>query len=494
MPAPAVRGWVTVRYEEIVALRKHSPAWRLLCADNAPLVLSFLHRVFVEGNARSVPATELTSQLDDELYALNERLGEGTFPKRAQDYLADWSRPEAGWLRKYYPAAADEAHFDATPAVEKALSWVRSLEARSFVGTESRLNTIFELLRQIVYGAEDDPEVRLAELRRRRQEIDEEIAEVERGHVAVLEPAGQRDRYQQFAATARELLADFREVEANFRALDRELRERVAAWSGSKGELLDQVLGDRDAITDSDQGRSFQAFYDFLLSPRRQAELSELLAKVQQLATIDDRDARLRRIHHDWLDACEQTQATVRMLSDQLRRFLDDQAWLENRRVMDLLHGIEATALQLREHGTPPLTFKIDGTAPAVVLPMERPLYSPATRTPIDSRVEPAGESGDPAALFDQVHVDRAVLASQVRRALQGRGQVGLPELVGRRPLEHGLAELVGYLSLADDAFTVVLDESVREQVSWRDPDGRERVATLPRVTYVRWPASGGEH
>ncbi|QSB16696.1 DUF3375 family protein [Natronosporangium hydrolyticum] len=51
---------MTLQYEEIAALRKHSPAWRLLCADNAPLVLSFLHRVFVEGNARSVTATELT--------------------------------------------------------------------------------------------------------------------------------------------------------------------------------------------------------------------------------------------------------------------------------------------------------------------------------------------------------------------------------------------------------------------------------------------------
>jgi hypothetical protein len=35
---------------------------------------------------------------------------------------------------------------------------------------------------------------------------------------------------------------------------------------------------------------NFQAFYDFLLSLRRQAELAELLAKVQQLAAIDNRD------------------------------------------------------------------------------------------------------------------------------------------------------------------------------------------------------------
>jgi hypothetical protein len=481
-----------MQFEDVAFLRDHDPAWRLLRADNAPLVMSFLHRVFVEGNARSLPAAELAGRLDDELYALNERLGEGTFPKRARDYLDDWARPESGWLRKYYPAGSDEAHFDATPAVEKALSWLRSLQARSFVGTESRLNTLFELLRQIVYGAEDDPDVRLVELHKRRHEIDLEIAEVERGHVDVLAPSAQRDRYQQFTTTARELLADFREVEANFRALDRDLRQRIAAWSGSKGELLDQVLGYRDAITDSDQGRSFQAFYDFLLSPQRQSELTELLDKVQQLGAIDEPDGRMRRIHYDWLDAGEQTQATVRVLSDQLRRFLDDQAWLENRRAMDLLHSIEATALRLREDGTPPLTFEMDGTAPAIALPMERPLYQRAASMPIDSSVEVGAVDVDPEAMFDQVYVDRAMLAAGVRRALQHRSQVSLPELVRGKPLEHGLAELVGYLSLADDTFEIVFDEATRQQVGWRDADGHERVATLPRVTYVRSSAPEG--
>jgi len=37
-----------MRFDDIDALRQHSPAWRLLRADNAPLVLSFLGRVFVE--------------------------------------------------------------------------------------------------------------------------------------------------------------------------------------------------------------------------------------------------------------------------------------------------------------------------------------------------------------------------------------------------------------------------------------------------------------
>ena len=130
------------------------------------------------------------SRLDDELYALNDRLGEGTFPKAPKAYLDDWAGADVGWLRKYYPPGSDEPHFDATPAVERALGWVESLQVRSFVGTESRLNTVFELLRQMAFGAETDPDVRLAELHRRRDEIDADIDRVRAGHVEVLDDAG----------------------------------------------------------------------------------------------------------------------------------------------------------------------------------------------------------------------------------------------------------------------------------------------------------------
>jgi len=73
---------------EIAWLRDNSPAWRLLRADNAPLVLSFLYQVFVVDNVRSVSATELVSRLDDELYAVNQRESERSgrqFPEVGQD-------------------------------------------------------------------------------------------------------------------------------------------------------------------------------------------------------------------------------------------------------------------------------------------------------------------------------------------------------------------------------------------------------------------------
>ena len=111
-------------------------------------------------------------------------------------------------------------HYDATPAFEKAYAWVTGLSVRPFVGTESRLHMVFELLRQIILGAEPDPR-RDGRTEPPPRRIDGEIAGVEAGDLDHARPDRVRDRYQQFAATARDLLSDFREVEENFRGLDR---------------------------------------------------------------------------------------------------------------------------------------------------------------------------------------------------------------------------------------------------------------------------------
>lgn len=479
-------GLVTMHYDELVHLRGQHPAWVLLRSNNAALVLSFLGRVFVDNNASNLPATVLIAELDEELYALKQRLGENSFPKPAAAYLDDWASPDHGWLRKYYPAGSDEARFDLAPAVEKALLWVRDLPAREFIGTESRLNIIFELLRQMVFGADDDPGRRLAELRRRRAEIDEEIARAERGEVTMLDAVSQRDRYQQFARTARELLADFREVEENFRRLDRSLREQIAGWAGSKGALLDEALGSRNSIAESDQGRSFQAFYDFLLSHHKQAELTELLERLQRIEDLDHQDGRLGRIHFDWIDASERTQATVRLLSDQLRRFLDDQVWLENRRVFDLLHAIETKALLVREQPNPAVGMELDDSGIAVSMPMERPLHRRTRRTPLESEsMEHGNDDFDSSAMLNQLYVDRDLLAQRVLSSLGRRDQIGLGEVVAGDPLDQGLAELVGYLSLKEPGLTVIFDEGRREQIEWSAGEV-ERVADLPAVNFSR--------
>src|SRR5207302_75166 len=153
-----------------------------------------------------------------------------------------------------------------------------------------------------------------------------EIAAIKAGDFKLMDDSALKDRFIQVSTTARELLSDFRAVEHNFRELDREVREQIASWDGHKGKLLSQIFGERDAISDSDQGRSFRAFWDFLMSPASQEELSELLNLVFEMESLKEytEDKRLKRIHFDWLEAGEYTQRTVARLSQQLRRYLDD--------------------------------------------------------------------------------------------------------------------------------------------------------------------------
>ncbi|MGB9577733.1 MAG: DUF3375 family protein, partial [Halothiobacillaceae bacterium] len=178
-------------------------------------------------------------------------------------------------------------------------------------------------------------------------------------------------------------------------------------------------------------------------------------------------------------------------LSQQLRRFLDDRAWLENRRIMDILHGIESKALALRE--APPSGVVMEMAEPCadIELMMERPLFTPTVKPLIADQTLLAGDEDiDPSALFDQVVVDKDRLTRHIRHALQDRAQITLRELVTSQPLQQGLAELVAYLQLGSDAFNIVVDEDTPETIHWQAEDDHgeavSRTARLPRVIFMR--------
>ena len=483
-----------LEHQTLEALRQHHPAWRLLRSDHAALVGSFLERVFIVPNRRLIPQAELAEALEDDLYALRERLGAEAFPKSALDYLNDWASPEKAWLRKFYVTGTDEPQFDLTPSTEKAIAWLGSLTERSFVGTESRLMTLFALLQEMSEGTETDPEVRVAELQKRRAEIDAEIQRILAGDLPLLDDTALKDRFQQFNQIARELLGDFRQVEQNFRTLDRRVREQIARWEGSKGALLHEIMSERDAIADSDQGRSFRAFWDFLMSQSRQEELTEHLEKLLQLAPIQEMepDPRTRRLHYDWLEAGEQTQRTVAELSTQLRRFLDDQAWLENKRIMEILRSVETRALEVRESPPEGEFTSLPENAASLELPMERPLFKPGLRPVIDSEgLDRADDGGiDPSLLFQQFVIDKAALRQNIRHALQERSQVSLRELLQEHPIEQGLAELVTYFQMGASELPAHVDEGQSETIEWwtKTGDGSPRLkrVRLPRIIFVR--------
>ena len=158
--------------------------------------------------------------------------------------------------------------------------------------------------------------------------------------------------------------------------------------------------------------------------------------------------------------------------------------------MIDLLRDIEARALELGASGTTGLTMEIDDDAPAIKLPMERPLYTPINKPRIDSSgIYPAAERRrDRPCRPVRAGLRRSrPLRGQCPRRASPRqpGRAGRPSS-GQCRSRHGVAELVAYLSLRDEAFTLVYDEASAEQISWTGADDQRRTATLPRVTFTR--------
>lgn len=473
----------------INALRENHAGWSLLRAQNAPLAVSFFIKAFTGPNQRDIGRQELIDHLDDVLFGLREVFGEDKYPRPAGEYLDEWAAPERAWLRKYYVPGQDEPRYDLTAAAEDVVRWVESLSGRDFVATQSRLTSIFAVLKALVQQSETDPEVRLAELQRQRDGIDAEMQRIKDGNIRVMTAPEALDHFQQLTTLAKDLLSDFREVEQNFRKLDRQVREQIATWDGTQGELLASIFANQQDISGSLQGRTFQGFWDYLMSPQLRTELRDLLQRATQidaLAKLDNLHT-VTNLHQDWLPAVEQTQATVRQLSQQMRRLLDDKVYLENKRIMQLVRSIESGALGTREVPPSGVFTEIAAQSVEVALPFERPLFEPSRRIMVDDVVVAANDTEvDAGALFSQFHVDTERLKSNIDDVLAGAEQATLGEVAAAHPLSQGLAELVAYYQLATESDWASINPDESQQLSWQLPDGSIREATVEQIIFVR--------
>jgi len=476
-------------HDYIQYLRDHNPTIRALKADNTPLIISFLFLQFKKNSRVTIPAPELTTNLADYLYSLRERRGEDWYPGPAPGYLNSWTND--GFLRKFYSPEGDEPLFELTPAMEKALDWIRDLEKKEFVGTESRLLKIFNLLKEIVFKSSADPGHRLEELARQKREIEEEMAKIEAGIIERLNETQVKERFFEVQDSARKLLSDFRQIEYNFRELDRAVREKQIGANVKKGRLLDDVFKNQDLIRDTDQGRSFRAFWEFLMSQVKQDELDELVGAVLALPEISgmDHDEFIDRFKVGLIESGDKVNKTTHRLVEQLRKYLDDKAQLENKRIIELIGGIKALAVAIKDQPPRNRDFFAMDDKPSIELIMERPLWDvPKNPELRDEDLSFGTADGiDTELLYKQLHIDPEELRRRIRELLKARVQVTLRQMTEAYPIEKGLAEVIALMNIATKDRSAVISEEVMETVvvSNKETDKRFEVS-VPQVIFCR--------
>ena len=481
-------------YDDLASLRHYNQTWKLLNAEHAPLILSFFNEAFVKRGVTIAPESELCQILENVIFLATD--GNRLFTKPASSYLTEWSSESKRWLRRTYRGGSDEPYYDITPSSQKALEFINSLHSYSFVGTESRFRAIIELLRQITLGTVAKPAEIIEGLQKQIDKLTLQLENAKKGQIERLSEIEVLDRFQQFEQHARTLLSDFKTVEYNLRDLDKGIRQKIAKWDGAKGELLSDVLENSDGIENSQQCRSVSAFSSLLLNPNLQDEVRHMIDELYELGPIQkiNYDKNVKNVYPGWISGNEHIQKTMGALSKQLKQFIDDKVFLENRRILELLRDIEKTVidnslLDNKEFLDGFTDFSLELPEAMINLPFERTLYTPKEKINIDSEDVEVGqdEQLNVDKLFDISSVDRGELLHNIRILLSDKQEVSLADVIQKFPLKQGLAELLCYFSVLDDNFEIREDPEIEDEFVWASSDEPEIMrSTRTKRIYIK--------
>ena len=275
-------------------------------------------------------------------------------------------------------------------------------------------------------------------------------------------------------------------MEQNFRALTRTVQTAQLQANTRKGSVLGRVLDADQALKESDQGRSFYAFWNFLMLQSKRQELKSLIQAVynlEELRPLSGEYALLRRIERSLIDAGQRIVQTNHLLAEKLRQMLDEDNLIENRRVAELITEVQRLALQVASQ--PPLD-------PNVNLVMARSLHplqaSDIPTFSIDFNDLPEENLDEEIAdLYHQFYVDEAALAQRIAQVLERRAEVTLAELIELYPVEQGLSEIVAYLAIATKAEQHSINDTTTESLVIPSTEPETQLClTLPQVVFRR--------
>lgn len=476
-----------MNYSAVKALLDRHTLCKILRADRAAYIITFLDRAYVSADGKARRESDLIEILVDLACQINDRYGAKLKiePRRT---LTEWSSERCGYLRRFTKPDSVEYFYDITQQARRAVDLISSLTERPFVGTQARLNIVMNLAREIVLqGDAEHVEEYLDDLKKQRDRLNERIEALENGKAMVLSPLEIYDRFYQFEEQARALLSDQREVEENFRTLYRDIRRDVESDEGPKAILLDKFFEKTDLISSSEQGLSVAAFNRLLLSSQGRDLMATMIDELYENPTVKElnQDQRLRQLYPMLLDNSAQINGVLAGLDKQLNYFIGSQLYLEARAVNRTSRKITALTVQHPELMELKEPFFLDFELPVVQvsLPCDRPLYTKVEEIEFDDGEVDEGDESEVSAesLLDVHNIDINKLRSRLYIALSGRESITLKELVERYPLEFGAEEIFAYQELSKDEFKVKIDSGELESVSYsrEDPEGAKHYSVL---------------
>lgn len=486
--------WMSV--ESLSALRMANASWKLLASDDASFCCAFFYDVFLKEHKRNLPEEELVRTLKGYLYRRydeDSRPDDARLEREAREALKKWANEDHQWLHRFYKDHA--TCYDLSTAAQKAVEWLSGLRGRQLIGTESRLHLFFHLLHEIEHEANPDKIARLQYLEEKKTAIEEEMAALKAGgEVRTLDEVQIRARFLEAMQMAQGILSDFREVKDQFQAIYEEFRKEMNEWEEGKGVLLERFLESRDLIEQSDQGKSFRAFFEYLMRSSEQAAFDQLVEQVLTLGKLSRiaKKADLKNIKGAWLDGAEDVQETLAKLSEQIAWYVNERHLEEKRQIYALVKEIEKKAAGVVGQLPKEKDFlTLPEAVPDIVLPMEKPLRMPPAAEELAGGKLEAGRSESAMdALFHQVYVDKKSLRRHIEILRDQYGKVTLADVIHAYPVKKGLLELLTYMEAAKEEKGRYI-KGINDAIVYTALDGERRMLTMGRILFEKKTANG---
>lgn len=471
----------TAQVLEFVQLAERDGAWKLLRADNAPVIAGLLG-THLGGDERRADAEELYERIDTDLEGL--RAQGFSLPLTAKGYCADWR--SAGFLVRRPSADSRGETLELSPDGIVAIRFVEGRERPRSTVTESRLASLAAEIRRLAIDTDPDSSARIALLEEEVERIERRIRALRSGEEAALDTERALERVRDLLAQAADVPDDFARVRAEFESLNVSLRARIVESEGSQASVVDEVFRGIDHISDSDAGRSFVAFSQLVLDPALGAAFAADIGRVLDRGFTRELSAAERRALRTFLTTLKSRSAEIHDVITQfaraLRRYVQSQDYQRDRVLRTLLREAQHAGVAASAHTRPwhPTRLRLDLSAVSMSSVGAVDPHDPAEFAATGELAEHTPELADLEqlrSLARETEIDFDELSRNINDLLAEHPSCTVAEVLARHPATQGVGSVVGLLALAAEQGTV--DEEP-ELLSWWGADGVERAAVVP--------------
>ena len=441
-----------------------SPSIELLRLRNKAMVIEFLVKTFLNKQV-AISFENMHTQLADFLEGHEVENDEDceismfdTYETKAKKYIQNWTNK--GFLTNY-PDERGEVFYELSAHSSKTIDWLASLKKEEFVGTESKFNNILNQLKELVEFTNEDAEKRIQLLEEKKLEIEQQIQRIKIGEdVKVFEEFEIIPRFNQLNQSAKELLSDFKEVEDNFKDITKGIYQKHSDGSLTKSDILAFTFDALDELKDSQQGKSFYAFWSFILNPDLQSKWESLTKELYQTLeekSIPVNDSFLKGMKNHLYNSGRKVYKANDKMAEKLSRIIRENESSKSEATKKIIQEIKKQLVEIsKKKKKPEISFELE-TDIEINIPFERKLTTEQSDTVTYTNKPQIADDDITSSehlgkLFSQSNIDKTLLRKRIKEILQEKSQTTQKDVVENYGgLEKGLPELFGYIDIVKE-------------------------------------------